>query len=446
MAAVPLGINAYKRSAAFTPEVRMRNLFLEEDKSGASPDNYMRIGRAGLTRLLELPYTTRGVHHQDGLFNGSTFFAAGSRLYQLNVSGGYDDIGSIGSGNRVIFTANYERLFLLSAFVPFTYDGTTLAGIVMPDARDVQDIDVLNNYIILACPDGRFYWIVPGQSTVDALDFETAESAPDGLVAVKRVGDEIVLFGSTSSEIWQTTGDSAKPFSRAAGRNFDRGCVSRDSVRRYDNSLIWVGNDSVVYRLGNVPQRISDHGIEQRLRDQTDLPSALVVEQDGHKFYVLRIAGQGSFGYDAATGQWCEFASDGATEWRPHDSSFYDSSWILGSYDSGHIWRYDPDALTDDGDVIERICTATAALMGLPGRQDSLSVGTGSSADFTLQIRWKDGQDDFPAFYEELEARAPADIVNLYRLGQPDQPFRHFEVRVTDEVALRISGARVNEA
>lgn len=447
MPPVPLAVNAYKRSAGFQPEVRCRNMYLEPDKSGASPDNYMRLDRPGLSEYVAIGSDPiRGVYRQDGLFNGGTYAASGSKLYSIDF-GAATELGDIGTGNRVMWAANYENLLALSSYVPFLYDGATVSGVVMPDARDVQDADVLNNYFILGCPDGRFYWIVPGESTVDALNFATAESSPDGLVAVKVIGDELVLFGVKRGEVWQPTGDADAPFLRAQGRNFDRGCMSRDAVLPFDNTVIFVGDDAIVYRFGNIPQRISDHGIEQRLRDRTDLPSACLVEADGHKHYVLKIPGQGSFGFDPSTQQWCEMASFDYDEWRPHVSAQIEAgTWILGAADTGTVWLYDPDAVTDDGDVIERIISGTVPLMGLPPRNDSISIGAGGSANYSLQFRWKDGQDDFPDLYEQLEVRAPADIISIYRLGAPEQPFRTFELRITDAVRARISGMAWGEA
>jgi hypothetical protein len=445
MPAIPLAIDSYQRMAGFQPETVCKNMYVEEDKSGASPDKLMRIDRPGLSTFVTLPAPVRGLFNQDGVLGGGTYAVAGSRFYSISI-GESTDLGGIGNGDRVQFAANYEKLFVLSAFVAFQYDGLTMDGIEMPEQRDVVDIDTLNNFLILGCPDGRFYWLEPGATEVDELSFATAEGSPDGLVAVRRLVDELWFFGRSSIEVWQPTGNDDAPFLRAGGRVMERGCLSRDTVLRFDNSLLWVGDDGVVYRAANVPQRISNHGIEERIRERSDLPSAMVVEADGHKFYVLKIPGQGSFAYDASTEQWSEFSSAGGTEWKPHTSAQVDGAWLVGDRSTGAVWMFDPDAATDAGTPIERVLTGTVALMGRPGRNDSLAVGAGGSADFTIRLRWKDGQDDWPEDYEELEVRAPADIATIYRLGMPDQPFRTFELSIVAPVKARISGAMVNEA
>jgi len=445
MPPVPLALSAYRRDDAFQPESLCVNFYLEEDKSGASPDNVMRLQRPGLTEHIDLGGAVRGLFQQDQVFSGLLFAVAGGSLLSID-DGTKTNIGAVGGSGRAPMVANYEKLFLLSSTIPHQYDGTDLEAIEMPDDRAVADIDTLNNFLILACPDGRFYWLEPGSDEVDALHFATAESSPDGLVASRALAGELFLFGRRSAEVWQPTGDSDAAFLRAAGRTFSRGCLARDTLHRFDNSLIWVGDDAVVYRLGNVPQRISDHSIEERLRKRTGEPSAMVLEHDGHKFYVLKIPGQGSFVYDPASpakGVWPQFAW---AQGNPHVATFAaDGTCLVGEESSGIVSTLDPSTNADRGDVMVRKLSGTLAFMGRSGRQDSLSIGVGASADFTLRVRWKDGQDDYPAHYEELEARAPMDVVSLYRMGTPDQPYRSFEIRIDDDVKVRIAGAMANE-
>ena len=47
MPALPLGLEAYERSRGSVPEVRLVNLYHEEDKSGGSLDQTQRLQRPG---------------------------------------------------------------------------------------------------------------------------------------------------------------------------------------------------------------------------------------------------------------------------------------------------------------------------------------------------------------------------------------------------------------
>ena len=443
MPIAPLGIGSYKRSDGLVPEVVLRNLYLEEDKSGISPDKTLRVQRPGLVLERDYGAPTRAVHYRTA--TNERLVVAGGQLYS-----GADSKGVVPGIGIVPVTATQFAAALVANDQAFIYT-TALAPVPLPNDAPVigrvQDVDQLNNYIIWLQPNGRFYWMVPGMAAIDPLNFATAESLPDAGVALRRLGDEFWIFGAENIEVWQPTGDQDLPFARAGGRNFERGCLYRDTVRRFDNTLVWVGDDYQVYRAANVPQVISDAGLSERIRKATSACSSWTFGIDGHSFYVLRIPGQGTFAYDASTQAWSEFASKGAGNWLPVSGAQINGVTYAGSSDDGRLWRVSGDAVNDDGQAIECVVTATIPILGKPPRNDSVSVGVGASIDCDILLRWKDGQDDFPAYYDPVEVRAPFDVGTLWRLGQPDQPYRTLEISKIDPNArIRIAGLVVNDA
>lgn len=439
MPVIPLGIGAYKRAAGFIPEVKLRNLYLEADKSGVSPDKTLRIQRPGLVPYRSFSGQIGGMLYRQN--EGQTLTVAGGSLYNETAS-----VGSISGAGIAPMVATPFAAFVTRGGLLYAYD-TAFHVIALPDDTPgtVQDIDQINGYVIVLLPNGRFYWILPGEITIDPLNFATAESLPDGAKAVRRLGDEFNIFGTQGDEVWQTTGDADAPFQRASGRGYERGCLYRDSVQRFDNTIVWVGDDFQVYRASAVPQVISDPGLSDRIRRATDDCSAWPFGIDGHALYILRIPGQGTFAYDAATQQWSDFATFGEDVWRPWVGIQHDGIILAGSSVDGSVWEVDPDAQTDDGLTIERIVTATVALNGKPPRNDSVSIGVGSSADTTIRLRWKDGQDDYPDYYDEIEVRPPFDVAQLWRLGQPDQPYRTLEISCVSPEKISIFGMIANE-
>lgn len=436
---IPLGIGAYKRSDGLVPETVLRNLYLEADKSGISPDKTLRIQRPGLTRVYDYGALIRAAHYRSA---GDRLVIAGGSLFV-----GTAIAGSVAGDELAAIISTPFASVIAAGGVAYIYTDA-LATLVLPDDAPsdgyAQDVDQLNGYVIVLLPNGRFYWLVPGETEIDPLSFATAESLPDPAVAVRRLGDEFWIFGTQNVEVWQPTGDADLPFSRAAGRNFERGCLARDTVRRFDNTLVWVGEDYQVYRASSVPQVISDPGISERVRKATGDCSAWTFGLDGHSFYVLRIPGQGSFAYDASTQQWSEFATFGMAEWLPWVGYQDGGEIVVGSALDGRLLRVDPDALTDDGVMIERIVTGTVPVIGKPPRNDSASIGIGCSGDTTIRLRWKDGRDELPAYYDPIDARAPFDVAQIWRLGQPDQPYRTFEISCIAPERIRIAGMSVN--
>ncbi|HEV2816711.1 MAG TPA: hypothetical protein VGW40_05770 [Allosphingosinicella sp.] len=442
---IPLGIQSYDRPSGFEPEVQLVNFYMEKDESGASPDQFFRIQRPGLTLFAELPDPVRGLYRSDGTTFNLPLVASGGELYEID-GATQTPLGDIGSdGDTVSIAASTFHVAAVSAGVLFLYDGETLSAIEPPSGEEWIGVEAIKSYFILPMADGTFFWIEPGATEIKPLNFATAESAPDGLIGVRRLNDELFFFGVSSTEVWQMTGDANLPFAPASGRNFDKGCLSRDTIHNFDNSVVFVGNDGIVYRVGGVPERISTFGIEERMRKRADLPSAFTFSHDAHKFYVLRIPGQGTFAYDAATQLWSEFATYGETVWKPYLASDLSTGAILADSGSGKIWAIDGDNGTDDGEIIQRIVTASVPLIGAPIRNDNFLIRVGASEACNIRLRWADGGDDFPDDYETLLARAPTDIVYLYRLGAATQPTRTFEISCIDEARIRISGASVND-
>lgn len=443
MPIVPLGIGSYKRSDGLVPEVVLRNMYLEADKSGISPDKTLRVQRPGLALDYTYPEAIRAVHYRTD--SGERLVVSGQKLYS-----GINPVGEISGVGVVPMVSTQFATALVADGRAIIYKNTLAAAPLPNDAPAsgaVIDTDQLNNYIILLQPNGRFYWIVPGEDEVDPLNFATAESLPDAGVALRRLGDEFWIFGAENVEVWQPTGDLDLPFARAAGRNFERGCLYRDTVRRFDNTLVWVGDDYQVYRAANVPQVISDAGLSERIRKATSDCSAWTFGIDGHSFYVLRIPGQGTFAYDASTQAWSEFATQGKGVWLPWAGLQVAGVTYAGSSDDGRLWQVSGDAVNDDGVAIECVVTATVPVLGKPPRNDSASVGVGVSSDCEVRMRWRDGQDPFPDYYDPIDVRAPFDVGIIWRLGQPDQPYRTLEIsKIDPAVRLRIAGLVVNDA
>lgn len=439
MPPIPLGMNAYRRQANFQPEVELVNLFMEEDKSGASPDKMARILRPGLASYSTQGFgAARGLYVQQGLLGGSLFRVTGGTLYKDAT-----EIGSVAGSGLVAWAAAIDLLFVLGGQSLYYTDGLAVYNVTLPDDATGYpvDIDSLNSYVIVSCSDGTIYWIVPGETTIDPLNFVTAESAADGLVAGRRLESEIFFFGQTSVEPWQLSADPDAPFQRAIGRQYERGARDRDSVRRFDNSILWVGENNNVYRAGVQPEVVADEGISERIRKATGATSAIVFSVDRHEFYALRIPGQGTFLLDASTRQWCRWKSADETEWLPQTAASNAGTVYLGSSADSTIWTLAPDSALDEDEPIEWTVTGNVPMLGRPQRNDSMALGIGCEEDCTIRVRWHDARENFPDYYDELEARAPADMVNLYRMGSIEPPFRTYEVSGNDGVRVRISGA-----
>lgn len=144
-----------------------------------------------------------------------------------------------------------------------------LYGVATPDDVGIVSVAELGAFILCVKANSqRVYFIRPGETTIDGLDFFEAESKTDDLIEVVSVGDQVWLIGNSSIEPWYLNGDpdpDANPFSRVQGRPFSIG-AKEGTVVALTNSIFFVGSDMVVYRVEGGPQPISNPGIVERVR------------------------------------------------------------------------------------------------------------------------------------------------------------------------------------
>jgi hypothetical protein len=112
---------------------------------------------------------------------------------------------------------------------------------------------------------GRFFWIDPGETVIDPLDFATAERAPDPISGVIVFSDQFWLPGSNTTEAWYFTGNDDAPVLRLQGVVFDRGAWEGTAVQVKD-SMIIVDNEGAVFQISGGAKRISRPDIEERIR------------------------------------------------------------------------------------------------------------------------------------------------------------------------------------
>jgi hypothetical protein len=166
-----------------------------------------------------------------------------------------------------------------------TWTGTTLTGGAGTALRAVtgygpgetiKALTSVSSYVLASVADTqKFYWINPGDVTIDPLNFAEKESNPDNILDMLTVGDQGLLMGNGSTENWYATGDFTAPFAPVEGRVYQRGVVEGTPVVVGDSTFL-VGNNGIVYEIGYSygteatwgVHRVSTNSIEERIRRQ----------------------------------------------------------------------------------------------------------------------------------------------------------------------------------
>ncbi len=294
-------------------------------------------------------------------FQDDLYVVSGGTLYAVDDAGNETSIGSFDPtrpisiaanrtqmmilvGGTVVFDAQYFLISGANVLSGYIYDGTTLTQIVDGDFP-TGDLGESVYYSNLA--DG---------SAWTALDFFSAESNPDSLRTHIVSHGNLLLFGTKQLEYWTPSDDADLPFQKSQGAEQERGCLSTQSVTGLDNTIFFLGDDRVVYKVLDFrPVRVSDHGTEVALEQESlaNLTSAraFAYTQSGHYFYCLTV-GDTTYVYDATIS-----AQMGTSVWhrRTSDNGPWRVQWYGEAYgnkygldENGSLWLIDSEVYTEN--------------------------------------------------------------------------------------------------
>lgn len=437
---IPFADTAYSRPSYGLPGARLVNFFPEKAFGADS----VRLPRPGLSDE-GLSYTVgagpvRGIYSKPGVFSGDKFTVSGTAVYREAAL-----IGAVAGDGIASFGASASQLVVVSGGIAYVYDGSTFSAITDPDLPEVAGVVTLaGRFIYTTTSSDRFYWSAVNDATdIDGLDFATAEGSPDATVAVAVLGDELFFFGSDSTEIWFPTGDLDAPYQRTQGRRYTRGCAAGASVVQMDNTLIWVGDDRIVYRAENQPRAIGDPGISEALRDCSSLAAAtgFWIPFDQHAYYVLNIPGEATFVLDVTTGRWAEWSSFQKATLRVQCATIDDGNVFLGDDETGRVWLLSADAYSDGGDPITGLLSAIRPQSSGVSRNFNLmlectrGVGNADTPDPVVEMRWSDDNGRTWTGWRSAKLGKVGEYGKKpiwTRLGSVKAPGRLYEIRMTD--------------
>lgn len=343
---------------------RSVNLYLVGmEAPGKAP--YVLDSVPGYSVFADLGAVIRG-----GLFtNDRAFFVAGSTLYELSSAGVSTSRGTLAtSTGPVEMEYGVTQLVIVDGLNGYslTLASNAFVQITSEGFYGSSRVEFLDNYFLFIRPDtGQFYIsAINDATTLDALDFATAESAPDNLVAMLAVQRRLLLLGQYTTEIWFNSGNADFPFERE-GTTIEVGCISPHSVRTVDNTAFMIGQDKngsgIVYRLqGYQWVRISTQAVEQAIQASTDLSAAVcyAYQEFGLTFYAINAPGLTStWVYEVASKEWhhrCDLDALGqfkADRGVCHMAAF--GYHLIGGSD-GKVYKLDRSVYTKAGDPLVR--------------------------------------------------------------------------------------------
>jgi len=365
------------------------------------------FGTEGTTQLATtgvLDEINRGAHEMAGV----PYFVNGTQLYSMSDTFKLTTIGTITGTARVSMADNGTQLMVL---VPggngYIYNHVTDVFAQITDVDFVangapQFVVFIDGYFLVTTDTKKFIVsAINNGLAYNALDFGTAESDPDDIVAPVVFKNQLFISGGETFEAFQNIGGADFPFQRT-GLFLQKGCFSPYSLINAQDTFMWVGggqNESpAIWGLnGNNTVKISTTAIDSILGRLTETQVAAIYS------WVYSTNGAGFIGfslpsttlvYDTTSQRWHERKSliSGSLGGSRIASVVKAYNRILcGDIIDGRIGELDPDVYTEYGNTISRtIATQPFQNTMLPAFFPSLELtvesGVGNAAVEDPQI------------------------------------------------------------
>ena len=467
----PILGSAYVARSVNAADNRMVNLYPEIVPEGGKEAAFLQ--RAPGLRLL----VTVGTGPIRGLssFGGNLYVVSGEQLFKIDTTYAVTLIGTVSGASAPVSMANNgTQLFVACDGPSYVYNSSTSAfgAITDPDFPGALTVSYLDGYFVFIEPDSQRVWVTAlnDPTSIDPLDFASAEGDPDGLISSIVDHSEVWLFGTNSIEVWYDSGNADFPLQRIQGAFNEIGCAATFSVAKLDNGLFWLGQDArgkgIVYRAnGYTGQRISTHSVEWQIQQYDNIADAVAYtyQQDGHSFYVLNFpSANATWVYDVSTQAWHERAgwqNGQFTRHRGNCQTFFNTTVTVGDHMNGNLYAFDMEVY-DDYDRVQKWLRSWRAL---PTGQNNLTrtaqhglqldcesgtgLATGQGSDPQVMLRWSD---DGGHTWSNEHWASMGKIGQYFRrvfwrrLGMTQKlRDRVYEISGTDPVKLTIVGAEL---
>jgi hypothetical protein len=351
---------------------RRLNCYFEVIPGGEKGVNIFVRGTPGLKYFITLPtFPITGFL----AYNNVLYVVAGNVFYSVSGGGAVTALGTMAnySANKVALATNGKQILIsngTNGYI-YTFSGSTFA--LISDVNYTQTANsncFLNGFFIVNEPGsanpGQFQISNVYDGTVwPALQFATAESSPDVLLALDALHGELILWGGNHIEYWQDNGGSPFPFQQLVGTAQDWGLAAVNSRAHFNNTIAFLGLNQqgqvqVMQLNGYQPQRMSDNNIEHIINGFTVVSDAIsfAYNTDGHPMYQITFpSANRSFLYEGLTNLWSEVQTGVTANPARHmaqlSASFNNESYVSDST-SGQIYFFDINTFTDNGAPIRR--------------------------------------------------------------------------------------------
>lgn len=213
----------------------------------------------------------------------------------------------------------------------------------------------------------------------NALDFFSAESRSDDVVAMKEAYRELIVLGRETVEFFQN--DGRTPFARITGSAQPFGIEAMDSLANVGGVWMWLGDKRQLLTMNGRAVVPVSSPYDKLLQDFQSVDDAIgyTVSIGGHPIYLLNFpTAKQTLAYNYVTKIWHKWGywdSENATYQRYRGNTYcYARSWnqhLVGDYSNGKIYKASRTIYTDDGNPIRSLLRSGHVTHGTYGTKRS---------------------------------------------------------------------------
>jgi len=425
---IPFVGGSYQGRSTNVASQRMINYFFEKNVDGES--------------LVSVPGSTVLVTPKVGEVRGAieyndlAYFVIGNTFYEVNSAGTATSRGTLNtSSGRVSMAHNglrgsaNKQVMIVDGSDGWIYDNDTQTLTVISDADFTDSLSVvfIDGYFLFAQKDSDRFWLTSlyDGTSIDALDFSTAEGDPDDIQSLIADQRELFIFGKRTLEVWYNSGDTDNTFQRFQGGFKQTGCVAKFTPARVDNNIYWLSRDErghgQIVRMGEgySPQVISTPAIAYQISTYSRIDDAFgyAYQHEGHEFYVITFpTAKATWVYDASTKEFHErghtISDTFPNRERYNCHVFAFGEHLFGDVSNGKIYKLDSTVGTIDSVRIPRERTSSTFTneekrIRIAALQLDMQEGIGDpnvSTDTGMWMSWS--KDGGHVYSNELERTA----------------------------------------
>jgi hypothetical protein len=357
--------------------------------------------------------TASGQYLGGVLINDSTLYGRfGTGFYSVDETGSFTALtGTVSGSDKTHFARNNATtpdVVFVCDDGPFILTGGTKAAYPDGDIGSPNSVCFHDSYFMFGYGSGKIQASGVNSTSINALDFTTAESNPDGITRLWSFKGLLYAAGPATIEVYgQPVNASGFPLTRH-GYNITPGLITPWAVAGFESefgsSPIYVGSDSTVRQLsGFDANKISPAELDfliASVDDKTTLEALCYISR-GNAFWQLS-SDDWTWVFNVNNSTWHERTSYGLDRSRMSLSIPAFDRWLTGDTEADYLLEVDPDeAVEVDSPLIATVESAPVKdfpnRIRVPRADFDFTVGVGMlggtdpiETDPVVQISWSD--------------------------------------------------------